>query len=636
MNSNFKWRFPILDGGRVQGINNSGISTFNGKDLYENLAREICQNSLDAKDHFPVIVSFNLKELEKSFYPISSLENIIVKCEEFGKETYKDEKFKEFIADAKECLSHDKVPVMIISDINTKGLDGSKNGTGSWLALTSSDGVTDKGEGSGGSYGIGKNAPFACSRLRSIFYSTYSRIDERRAIQGVASLVTHLNDNEKRTQGFGFFYNVENKNGEDVMNPIFDEDCKELEYFYKEEYGTDVIILGFMLQPNWESVMKKAIVENFFDAIIDKKLIVKIGESTIDDNNISDVVDQLIELLGEDVDDVLLRTKNYITILRKKENEKRFTVLEKDDFSIMIGVDDSYYRTIAYTRGTGMLIRSRPRKKMKAYEAIAKIKDESVLNTLLKKTEPPKHNEWDYKLITNEEESKKAKSALRKINSLVGEYIDSFCTIDYGDSIDPDGISTWLPDDDDSISNKHSNDGEKIKRTTITDIKVREPNVSNSRNIGEVGNGKETAGGQHKPKPGEGGTNHYNPGTNEFGENKAVVASQKGERTIDLRTMNSYRILPISPKNGLWNLVIEPSKRMEKVYLNFTAIRDDGDSDPIAIDGYTYNSKFIKINDSKMGPFTLDANQKFIIKVKLASDERLLLSVGGTYYEANC
>lgn len=33
-NSKFEWRFPILDGGKRQGINDSGIATFAGAELY--------------------------------------------------------------------------------------------------------------------------------------------------------------------------------------------------------------------------------------------------------------------------------------------------------------------------------------------------------------------------------------------------------------------------------------------------------------------------------------------------------------------------------------------------------------------------------------------------------------------------
>ena len=48
--ANAKWDFPKLGGGQKQGYTNSGIETFKGTELLDNLAREICQNSLDAKD----------------------------------------------------------------------------------------------------------------------------------------------------------------------------------------------------------------------------------------------------------------------------------------------------------------------------------------------------------------------------------------------------------------------------------------------------------------------------------------------------------------------------------------------------------------------------------------------------------
>ena len=56
MNSHKKWRFN--PGDRL-GINDSGIETFRGQ-IISYLAREICQNSLDAKlsNEEKVIVEF--------------------------------------------------------------------------------------------------------------------------------------------------------------------------------------------------------------------------------------------------------------------------------------------------------------------------------------------------------------------------------------------------------------------------------------------------------------------------------------------------------------------------------------------------------------------------------------------------
>ena len=79
----YNWRFPKLDDGPEQGINDGGIATFKGSKLYTYLAREVCQNSLDAKveRERTVIVEFNSLTLKKSEYPsLSALDNIFKDC----------------------------------------------------------------------------------------------------------------------------------------------------------------------------------------------------------------------------------------------------------------------------------------------------------------------------------------------------------------------------------------------------------------------------------------------------------------------------------------------------------------------------------------------------------------------------
>lgn len=41
------WNFPSNGGGAINGVANSGVEIFGGKEI-PSLAREICQNSLDA------------------------------------------------------------------------------------------------------------------------------------------------------------------------------------------------------------------------------------------------------------------------------------------------------------------------------------------------------------------------------------------------------------------------------------------------------------------------------------------------------------------------------------------------------------------------------------------------------------
>lgn len=69
------WRFPPLSGGTRQGYTNNDIEAFKGEELMDNLAREVCQNSLDAKiltNKDPVRVVFELKKVPSSDYTVFS------------------------------------------------------------------------------------------------------------------------------------------------------------------------------------------------------------------------------------------------------------------------------------------------------------------------------------------------------------------------------------------------------------------------------------------------------------------------------------------------------------------------------------------------------------------------------------
>ena len=69
------WRFPPLLGGKKSGYTNQAIECFKGEELIHNLAREICQNSLDAKQEGsdePVRVRFRLKYVPTKQYDVFS------------------------------------------------------------------------------------------------------------------------------------------------------------------------------------------------------------------------------------------------------------------------------------------------------------------------------------------------------------------------------------------------------------------------------------------------------------------------------------------------------------------------------------------------------------------------------------
>lgn len=64
-----KWRFPSNDYGEIMGINDSGVAMFRGTPL-KSLAREICQNSLDAATDSKVVIEFNMFRLDSEKYQV--------------------------------------------------------------------------------------------------------------------------------------------------------------------------------------------------------------------------------------------------------------------------------------------------------------------------------------------------------------------------------------------------------------------------------------------------------------------------------------------------------------------------------------------------------------------------------------
>lgn len=185
--SNIGWSFPENYGGEERGLNNAGIETFSGRKI-ESLAREIIQNSLDARKDYkrPVKVSFDLIQTRNSDIPqISEYKTIFSRCYDYWE---KNEKAKAFFTTALKMLQQEQIPVLKISDYNTTGLTGAQlDRGGHFHSLIKSVGVSNKQGGKGGSFGIGKNAPFATSAFRTVYYSTYD-IDQVTAVQGVAKL----------------------------------------------------------------------------------------------------------------------------------------------------------------------------------------------------------------------------------------------------------------------------------------------------------------------------------------------------------------------------------------------------------------------------------------------------------------
>jgi len=168
------WYFPSRGHAETEGFSNAGLAEFRGNPL-QALAREICQNSLDAADGSgkPVRVEFHRDFMEIRKFPgMDQMRKIIQACDAFwGKEG--DANTKNFLYHAKKSFSSPKFFVLRVSDFNTKGVQGAfsdKNIT-PWGSLVKGNSFSVKSDekNAAGSYGIGKAAPFVSSTYQTVF-----------------------------------------------------------------------------------------------------------------------------------------------------------------------------------------------------------------------------------------------------------------------------------------------------------------------------------------------------------------------------------------------------------------------------------------------------------------------------------
>jgi hypothetical protein len=91
-----KWDFPLNNYGQINGIADAGVETFKGTPL-KSLAREVCQNSLDAGNGGIVRIQFSPFSIKlHEIIDIEPLQNAFKSALDFW-QIQEDKKAKDFL-----------------------------------------------------------------------------------------------------------------------------------------------------------------------------------------------------------------------------------------------------------------------------------------------------------------------------------------------------------------------------------------------------------------------------------------------------------------------------------------------------------------------------------------------------------
>lgn len=386
------WKFAPYNG-RVNGLNDAAENTFSN-DTITGFVREVIQNSVDAaKDDSTVRVVFKLDKLEGPALEVLRLAEKYVQAglraaehkahdrqAKDQKLAYLDRAELAFFHRASEALSQPEVTVLGIHDYGTTGLNGAIAHSedpaqeSSWLALTRGDGISVKKSGnSGGSHGIGHNAPFAMSDLNTVLYLS-TREEEAGVPETVFQASMRLrtiqpmffDDGETSVDQYGYFGQCDS----DEPLPLVADQIPEWATALRPnslEVGTSVIVA----QPTEISddklwlLIAGAAISSFYVAFEEGHLSVQVGERyLINRDSLREIWTELIE--SGDYQELLAEKKGpqsdlprieFVSTRHQPDQSGTLDLgeLGKATWSLRLG-DEVGRKGVAFARGRGMYI----------------------------------------------------------------------------------------------------------------------------------------------------------------------------------------------------------------------------------------------------------------------------------------
>lgn len=474
-------RILFPEGANKIGPKNANVQYFSGdeKEKIDTLIRETIQNPLDhLKDKSkPLIMEFeeflvpvdeipHVEEIKKT---IDALIKELEKQKSGGKGQVS--KYLDYYKEAKTRLSNKHVLCIRISDFNTVGLKGSRSDLKSNIGrFLGGLGYFDDAGTGGGSGGLGKFASFRFSAVNFCFYSSLNE------------------DGEYVYYGWGnnFYHEINGKEYMGETNIGYENDVYKREEPYpdgflsnRKEYGTDVFVIG---QPvrfinEWIDTMTVSVIRNFFGAIIDEKLVVKIKNisgkvNTIDSKSINEYLDFFDSNQRRRVSKGIPEDNTILECIDAYENGTVFNSLKTKvktpilgECEVRILQNEDFSKQFLFIRGPRMLIYTA---KMQSgdlpYSGVFCCKSEKG-NGKLRNIEDSHHKNWPFEKKGEERKIKK------EIDDFIKYCINEVAAHESEDNFGLSGTAIFSL----GSNSKKKNKGTKTEETTDEETSIIYP-----------------------------------------------------------------------------------------------------------------------------------------------------------------
>lgn len=594
-----KWNFPRNDYGQINGIADSGVETFRSTPI-KSLAREICQNSVDAqKDSSrPVMIEFKTFTITSEQIPdVKNLKAAFNKSFAFWSSS-DALKAKTFFKKALSEFDNPTITCLRISDHNTKGLTGSGKGQYNtpWQNLIKSSGSSGKHGNSGGSYGIGKYAPFACSLFRTVFYSTLD-VAGISASQGISRITSFPVKKDLFTQGVGYFGNARN-------TPIYEQFSLDSNYHRdSDDTGTDVFILGFMGDQDWQNQLIASILDGFLYTIYSGTLVVQVNDIELNQENLAKLVEDYKDYCTE-------HAEEYYKVLTSKDSRQfsmdfPYAPAIKGKLTLWLLFNTTFHRRVAMIRTPIMKIKDKRFQCSAQYAGVLLIEGESLGN-YLRDLENPQHLEWD---LERAENKRTARAILLKMDKFIRDSLNSMMNDGTEEELDPEvGEFLALPMEDTVRKNPERTEGifNKIRTLAVQVSRfISNPTGTQTGFSGETDVDDEegeldlpdTSGSGHgRGKQAHGGG--IRDGSEYEGDGEGNLLTNRLKSSVPIAPIN-VRSAIIDKAAGLYRILFVPSTSASNGYLDIF----------MSAEAQTYDAPIKAAKSKTCRDFTLKGNR---------------------------
>ena len=624
------WRFPDNNYTNENGLDTSDMEMFK-KDPVSSLAREICQNSIDAAyGEKPVRVEFSLFQIPRENVPgIDALTEQIEACYDYKKDSPKE---GPALRELKKSINKDQITCLRVSDFHTTGVVGAKtNERGTpFYNLTKGSGVSDKGGSSGGSKGIGKFASFVVSTTNTVFYSTRAN-DDSCAYIGISKLrSTPVGDDpDLLTMGIGY-YGVDKKNF-----PILEELQLDSNFSRGDkEYGTDVYIIGFNNFKGWQSDIIAKTLESFMVAVMRGELEVVVDGIVVNQTTVQEIIynDKFqaertktevreiraqYELLQNDenvtVQELQIDEKNSVTVYLKQYCQQDEGNATKH--CVMVRYP---YMKITYINPGAFL----------PFSALCII-HENELNKKLRAIENPQHTDWEIKRLRDFPEERRVTQKMKKaLETAVNEFIKNILRESSGETTDIEGAGEFLPSQDELGGvNGNAVTNEQVVVKPVAQVKTQTPKTAKAGEAGEtyefsegelVENGEPGKMPKKKPKPKPNPNPDPKPEPkdgNEIGPGKKPVLKK-----VPLSGMR-YRTVVTNKTDGKYDCIFTSLYDESNCEFSIRLCGEAADKYPIDIIAATIDGVDCTIEEGKIMGMKIEKGKTYKISYSVNSNE---------------